>query len=76
MTFPTYFEAFDAKAMLTDYPLDMVGAYGKMSADELRALQDVRFVTLMQRGWEIPFYRKLWRAKGLEPGDIDRKSVV
>jgi phenylacetate-CoA ligase len=70
MTFPTYFEAFNAKAMLADYPLDLVGAYGKMSADELRALQEVRFAALMTRGWEIPFYQKLWRAKGLEPGDI------
>jgi phenylacetate-CoA ligase len=70
MTFPTYFEAFDAKAMLADYPLDLVGAYGKMSADELRALQETRFATLMKRGWEIPFYQKLWRAKGIERGDI------
>jgi phenylacetate-CoA ligase len=70
MTFPTYFEAFDAKAMLADYPLDLVGAYGKMSRDELRALQEVRFAKLMKRGWEIPFYQKLWRAKGIEPGDI------
>ena len=70
MTVPTYFEAFDANKMLADYPLDLVGAYGKMSADELRALQETRFATLMKRGWEIPFYDKLWRARGLEPGDI------
>jgi phenylacetate-CoA ligase len=70
MTFPTYFEAVDAKAMLADYPLDLVDAYGKMSADELRALQEARFATLMKRGWQIPFYQKLWRAKSLEPGDI------
>ena len=70
MTFPTYFEAFDAKKMLADYPLDLVGTYGKMSRDELRAIQETRFATLMQRGWEIPFYQKLWRAKGIEPGDI------
>jgi phenylacetate-CoA ligase len=70
MTFPTYFEAFDAKAMLADYPLDLVGTYGAMSGDELRALQEARFAKLMQRGWEIPFYQKLWRAKGLELCDI------
>jgi phenylacetate-CoA ligase len=70
MTFPTYFEAFDAKKMLADYPLDLVGTYGKMSRDELRALQEVRFATLMRRGWEILFYQRLWGEKGLEPGDI------
>lgn len=76
MTYPTYFEAFDAKAMLADYPLDLVGAYGKMSADELRTLQETRFAKLMQRGWEIPFYQKLWRAKGIEPGDIRGLSDI
>ena len=76
MTYLTYFEAFDAKAMLADYPLDMVGAYGKMSADELRTLQETRFARLMQRGWEIPFYQKLWRAKGIEPGDIRGLSDI
>ena len=70
MTFPTYFEAFDTKQMLRDYPLDLVGAYGKMSADELRGIQETRFTKLIQRGWEIPFYQKLWRGKGIEPGDI------
>ena len=76
MTYLTYFEAFDAKAMLAEYPLDMVGAYGKMSADELRTLQETRFARLMQRGWEIPFYQKLWRAKGIEPGDIRGLSDI
>ena len=70
MTYPTYFEAFDPKAMLADYPLDLVGTYEKMSTDELRALQGTRFATLMKRGWEIPFYQKLWGKEGIEPGDI------
>ena len=70
MSFPTYFEAFDAKAMLADYPLDLEGSYGRMSRDELRALQEVRFARLMARGWEIPFYQKLWSAKGIKAGDI------
>jgi phenylacetate-CoA ligase len=24
----------------------------------------------MERGWQIPFYQRLWRACGIEPGDI------
>ena len=70
MTYPTYFETFDARTMLADYPLDLVAAYGTMSRDELRALQEVRFATLMTRGWQIPFYQRLWGNKGIEPGDI------
>ena len=70
MTYPTYFEAFDARQMLADYPLDLDGAYGRMSRDELRALQEARFARLMLRGWEIPFYQRLWGAQGIEAGDI------
>jgi phenylacetate-CoA ligase len=70
MTYPTYFEAFDARQMLADYPLDLVGTYGAMSADELRGIQEARFATLMARGWNIPFYQRLWGEKGIELGDI------
>jgi phenylacetate-CoA ligase len=70
MTHATYFEAFDARQMLADYPLDLVGTYGRMSRDELYALQNTRFVRLMQRGWQIPFYQRLWGARGIDPGDI------
>jgi phenylacetate-CoA ligase len=41
-----------------------------MSRDELRHIQDAQFVRLMARGWEVPFYRRLWGARGIEPGDI------
>lgn len=72
MTFPTYFEAFDAKQMLADYPIGdaFTARYTGMSRDELRALQNARFLTLMERGWQVPFYRRLWGNQGIEPGDI------
>jgi phenylacetate-CoA ligase len=72
MSFPTYFEAFDATQMLADYPVGdaFVARYTGMSRDELRALQEVRFAKLMVRGWQVPFYQRLWGAKGIEPGDI------
>ncbi|MFN2098500.1 phenylacetate--CoA ligase family protein [Altererythrobacter sp. MF3-039] len=72
MSFPTYFEAYDHQQMLRDYPVgaEFVARYKSMSRDELFALQDAQFRKLMQRGWEIPFYQRLWGAKGIEPGDI------
>jgi phenylacetate-CoA ligase len=72
MSFPTYFEAFDAKQMLADYPVGdaFTTRYAAMSRDELNALQNERFLKLMKRGWEIPFYQRLWGAKGVEAGDI------
>ncbi len=72
MTFPTYFEAFDAKQMLEEYPVGdaFTARYTAMSRDELHALQNERFLKLMKRGWEIPFYQRLWGAKGIEAADI------
>lgn len=72
MTFPTYFEAFDAKQMLADYPIGeaFTKRYVGMSRDELHALQEKRFLKLMKRGWEIPFYQRLWGNQGVEAGDI------
>ncbi len=72
MTFPTYFEAFDAKQMLADYPVGdaFTARYTGMSRDELFAIQNKQFLKLMQRGWEIPFYKRLWGNHGIESGDI------
>ncbi len=72
MSFQTYFEAFDAKQMLTEYPVGdaFTTRYAAISRDELHALQNERFLKLMQRGWEIPFYKRIWGSKGIEAGDI------
>ncbi|MFZ9395610.1 MAG: phenylacetate--CoA ligase family protein [Erythrobacter sp.] len=72
MTYPTYFEALDHRQLLADYPIGeaFTARYRAMSRDELFALQDAQFRRLMQRGWQVPFYQRLWGAQGIEPGDI------
>ncbi len=72
MSMRTYFETFDIRQMLADYPVGeaFVDRYAGMSRDELHSLQNARFLRLMERGWQIPFYQRLWGAKGIEPGDI------
>jgi len=72
MTHPTYFEALDTRQLLADYPIGdaFLQRYTAMSRDELRARQERDFLRLMARGWQVPFYRRLWSAKGIEPGDI------
>ena len=72
MTYPTYFEALDHQQLLKDYPIGdaFTARYTSMSQDELFAIQDAQFKTLMVRGWQVPFYQRLWGAKGIEPGDI------
>ncbi len=72
MSFPTLFESIDIKQMLTDYPIGdaFTARYAAMSRDEFNAIQNKQFLKLMQRGWQVPFYQRLWRARGIEPSDI------
>lgn len=74
MTEPNYFSAFDAKQIVKDYPHDssFIQRYGKISRDELRSIQESRFLQCVHRAWRIPFYQRHWRAHGLEEGDIRR----
>ena len=55
-----------------EYPIGepFLNGPARLSADELRALQERRFAALMRRGWEIPFYRRHWGSVGIEPGDV------
>ena len=72
MTSPLYFDAVDCKALAQEYPLGdaFVNRFSHISRDELFALQDVQFKRCMARGWQIPFYQRLWGTKGIQAGDI------
>jgi phenylacetate-CoA ligase len=72
MTYRTYFEALDTRRMFDDYPMgdDFLKRYRLISRDELYALQNGRFLELMKRGWQIPFYQRLWGERGIEAADI------
>jgi phenylacetate-CoA ligase len=69
---PWYSRSLDFEALARDYPPppDYFRTTAVMSRDALRALQEQRFLQTMQRGWEIPFYRRHWGNAGMEPGDI------
>jgi len=68
----TYYETFDPRQLLTDYPLGdaFTQRLSRISRDELYALQNARFGRLVARAWRIPFYQTLWGAKGITPADI------
>ena len=72
MPYPSYFESFDVHQALMDYPLGdaFLARYAGMPREVLREMQNKRFLKLMARGWEIPFYQRLWGEAGIEPGDI------
>jgi phenylacetate-CoA ligase len=68
----TYFDAVPHREMLRAYPIGpaFLKRFRAISRDELRRHQNQRFLRVMERGWQIPFYRRLWSARGLAPGDI------
>lgn len=72
MTYPTYYESFDYPAMLEEYPLGdaFLKRYQGMSRDELKSIQNARFLKLMEKAWTIPFYQRLWGNAGVKPEDI------
>ena len=72
MTVFDYVTAMDHPALLRDFPIgaDYPGALRGLSRDALRARQDADFRKLLAFAWKVPFYQRLWGAKGIEPGDI------
>lgn len=67
-----YVTAADFPAIRRDYPIGpaFLQRFTGMSRDELRALQETRFRTVLARAWQVPFYRRLWGAAGIGEGDI------
>jgi len=69
---PPYFSGFDINKILNDHPIseEFINTFSSISRDELRSLQEERFLKCVSRAWEIPFYTQHWGKVGLEPADI------
>jgi phenylacetate-CoA ligase len=69
---PDYFTAAESSALRHAYPVGEAfrRACSGLSRDALRARQERDFARLIGFAWRIPFYQRLWGAKGIEPGDI------
>jgi phenylacetate-CoA ligase len=69
---PLYHRAIDWAAFEAAYPPPDIFAETvyQWPIDRVRALQNERFLDAVAVGWENPFFRRRWRAAGLEPGDI------
>lgn len=72
LDFPRYSKSLDFDALEKEYPPppEFFQSVYRMPRPALRALQEKRFLKLIARGWEIPFFKKRWTAAGLQPGDI------
>lgn len=77
MSYPLYFETGAIGELTQEYPLGdaLPARFRGMSSDELRALQNSRFLRLMERAWQVPFYQRLWGAAGVEAG-ISAASTI
>lgn len=69
---PWYSRSLDFEALWREFPPppDYLDSVHRMPQDQLRALQERRFLVQMKRAWEVPFYRRRWSAAGMLPGDI------
>ena len=71
-TIPRYHQALDFEALWREFPPPpdyFAGTY-RLSRDEIRGMQEQRFLRQMERAWQVPFYRRRWSAQGMQPGDI------
>ncbi len=69
---PIYHGSIDWAQLHRDYPVPDVfeETVYKWPAGRVRELQNERFLRCVEQAWNNPFYRKRWRAAGLEPGDV------
>lgn len=69
---PIYRNSIDWDQLYQDYPLPDVFAKTVFlqSADEIRQLQNKRFLKTIERGWNNKFYSKRWHDAGLGRDDI------
>lgn len=69
---PWYGRALDFEKLWREFPPppDYVERVHRMPRDELRAVQEKRFLQAMERAWQVPFYRLHWGAAGMQPGDV------
>lgn len=72
VNYPWLHKSFDIDRLTAEYPPPPTFFDGifRASRDEVRAIQERRFLQTMKRGWEIAFFQRHWRSAGMEPGDI------
>jgi phenylacetate-CoA ligase len=69
---PIYHKSIDWDAFFAEYPVPDVyeRTVYKWPRERYREFQNRRFLRLLDIGWQNEFYRRRWRAAGLEPGDV------
>jgi phenylacetate-CoA ligase len=67
-----YVTAMDHRGLLRDFPIgsDFPRTLNSLSRDALHARQERDFARVLAFAWKVPFYKRLWGRRGIEPGDI------
>ena len=67
-----YFRQAEPNQIVVDYPIgkEFWPKFGEMNSEQVRDLQELRFLQLVDKAWSNPFYLRRWGSVGLEPGDI------
>ena len=67
-----YFRQAEPNQIVVDYPIGKAfwPKFGEMNSEQVRDLQGIRFLQLVDKAWSNPFYLRRWTAVGLERGDI------
>ncbi|NDV08708.1 phenylacetate--CoA ligase family protein [Rhodococcus sp. IEGM 248] len=69
---PYYWSSIDWRQLTEDYPPPPLfnSVMSARSDDEMRQIQESRFLARVADAWAVPFYRERWSDSGLKPGDI------
>jgi phenylacetate-CoA ligase len=69
---PNYFRVTDFEAIYRDHPLPDEYERGmfRWSPERVHAYQERLFSEVLATAWKNPFYSRIWRSAGLQPGDI------
>src|SRR6266511_4183750 len=69
---PRYYDSLDFERLWSEFPPapEYFDTTYRKSRDELRAMQNERFLAQVERAWQIPFYQRHWKAAGMACGDI------
>ena len=67
-----YFRQAEPNQIVVDYPIgkEFWAKFGETNSEQVRDLQELRFLQLVDKAWSNPFYLRRWTAAGLERGDI------
>lgn len=67
-----HWQALDFAAVAGEYPPApaFYDSVARLSRDTIHQLQEQRFLAVVAKAWNVPFYARLWGAAGLKRGDI------